>query len=59
MVVVALEKAELRGVTEVASCVITLQMVHLFDNSTLLGSSDAEERYLMFFAAEGRELMRH
>ena len=58
MVVVALEKAE-RGETEAASCVMTLQMVHLFDNSALVGSSDAEERYLMSFAAEGRELILH
>ena len=43
VVVVALEKAE-RGVTEAASCVMKLQMVHLFDNSVLVGSSYAEER---------------
>ena len=43
MVVVAFEKAE-RGVTEPASCVMTLQMVHLFVNSALVSSSDAEER---------------
>ena len=42
MVVVALEKAE-RGEMESASCVMTLQMVHLFDNSALVDSSDAEE----------------
>ena len=58
VVVVALEKAE-RSVTEAASYVMMMHMLHLFDNSALVGSSDAEERYLMSFAAEGRELILH